>query len=397
MDAELSSKPPFPILVALGTRPEAIKLAPVIAALRGRPELFRTVVCATAQHREMLDQTLEVFDIRPDIDLDLMAPDQTLSSLTARILEGMAPVFAGADPALEGRPPALAVVQGDTTTVLATALCAYHHGVPVAHVEAGLRTGDKRRPFPEEINRRLTDQIADWHFAPTECARRNLLAEGIAPERVVVTGNTAIDALLHARERVAEMTAEGRPPVWPGVDESALEGRRVVAVTGHRRESFGPGLRAICGAVRALAERFADVAFVYPVHLNPRVRGPVHEALEGPANVHLTDPLDYLAFVALLERSTLILTDSGGIQEEAPTLGKPVLVLRDTTERPEAVEAGAARLVGADESRIIEEAARLLTDSEAYAAMSQATNPFGDGRAGERIVGLLAEGMVGAR
>lgn len=365
------------IMVIFGTRPEAIKLAPVIRELRARPRRFRTRICVTAQHREMLDQALEAFEIEPDVDLGLMAPNQTLTALTARVLQGLERV-------LQLERPACVLVQGDTTTTMAGALAAFYHQVPVAHVEAGLRTGCRYSPFPEEINRRLTSHMADWHFAPTDRARRNLLAEGIDPARVFLTGNTIVDALLTMRERVA-----GREFHWGPLSSDALGDRRVVTITGHRRENFGEGFRAICGAVRRLAERFADVEFVYPVHLNPNVRGPVSEMLGALSNVHLIEPLGYLPFIALMERSALILSDSGGIQEEAPSLGKPVLVMRDTTERPEAIEAGVAKLVGCDEKRIVEETARLLTDPGAYAAMTRAENPFGDGTAARKIADVL--------
>ena len=347
-------------------------------ALQARPDRFRTLVCVTAQHREMLDQVLAAFDLAPDIDLDLMAADQTLAGLTARVLEGLHGVF-------EAHAADWVIVQGDTTTTMAGALCAYYHQVKVAHVEAGLRTDNKYQPFPEEINRRLASQIADLHFAPTERARQNLLRDGVDPARVFVTGNTVIDALLAAREKIA-----ATPPSWPGLDVDVLGGRRVVLITGHRRENFGAGFRAICEAIRALAEQFPAVAFVYPVHLNPNVRGPVFGALADVPNIHLIAPLDYLPFVALMERASIILTDSGGVQEEAPALGKPVLVMRETTERPEAIEAGTAKLVGTGRGRIAEEAARLLTGAAAYAAMSQAKNPYGDGTAAQQIAAILA-------
>ncbi|HUT24816.1 MAG TPA: UDP-N-acetylglucosamine 2-epimerase (non-hydrolyzing) [Sumerlaeia bacterium] len=364
-------------MVIFGTRPEAIKLAPVIRELRARPRRFRTRICVTAQHREMLDQALATFEIEPDVDLGLMEPNQTLAALTSRVLQGLERV-------LQLERPACVLVQGDTTTTMASALAAFYHQVPVAHVEAGLRTGNRYSPFPEEINRRLTSHMANWHFAPTQRARENLVAEGIDPARIFLTGNTIVDALLTMRERAA-----GREFHWGPLSSDVLGDRRVVTITGHRRENFGEGFRAICGAVRRLAQRFPDVAFVYPVHLNPNVRGPVSEMLGALSNVHLIEPLEYLPFIALMERSVLILSDSGGIQEEAPSLGRPVLVMRDTTERPEAVEAGVAKLVGCDERRIVEETARLLTDPNAYAAMTQTENPFGDGTAARQIVDVL--------
>jgi len=369
--------PPLHVMVVLGTRPEAIKLAPVIHRLREQSHRFETTVCVTAQHRQLLDQALSVFDIRPDIDLNLMTRDQSLTELTARILTTFGNV-------LDQRKPECILVQGDTTTVMACALAAFYRRVQVGHVEAGLRTDNKFSPFPEEINRRLATQLSDYHFAPTEGARQRLLREGVAPETIHVTGNTVIDALLMARDKT-----RGRRFEWGSVTPESLEGRRVVAITGHRRENFGEGFLAICRAIRRLAERFGDVSFIYPVHLNPNVQAPVFAHLGSLPNVHLIEPLDYLPFVALMERSCLILTDSGGVQEEAPSLGRPVLVMRDTTERPEAIEAGTARLVGAREDTIYAEAARLLEDAGARETMSRARNPFGDGHAAERIVKIL--------
>jgi len=363
--------------VIFGTRPEGIKLAPVILALGSDPR-FECRVCVTAQHREMLDQVLDTFGIRPDADLDLMRADQGLSELTSRAVTGI-------DGYLADEKPDVVLVQGDTTTVFCASLAAFYRKIPVGHVEAGLRTGDLWSPWPEEGNRVLTSRLAAMHFAPTETARQNLLAEGTADDDIVVTGNTVIDALLLALDRV-----KTEPPEIPGLPaEAALsEGKRLVLITGHRRENFGLGFESICRAIAELAKRFPDVAFVYPVHLNPNVREPVERILRGAAsrNVHLIEPLAYLPFVSLLERSTLVLTDSGGIQEEAPSLGKPVLVMRNKTERPEAVEAGTVRLVGADFDRIVGETSRLLTDEAARAAMSRAHNPYGDGKAAGRIV-----------
>lgn len=365
------------IMVVFGTRPEAIKMAPVVQVLRARPDKFRTVVCVTAQHRRMLDQVLETFEIEPDIDLNVMVPNQTLAGLTATILQAMQGVLAE-------HPVDCMLVQGDTTTTMASSLCGFFHRVKIGHVEAGLRTDDKYFPFPEEINRRLTTQVTDFHFAPTERSRQNLLRDGVDPARVFVTGNTVIDALLVAREKI-----RGKRIVWDGLEPETLDGKRVVAITGHRRENFGEGFKSICRAIRRLAQSFPDTEFIYPVHLNPNVREPVFSILSGAANIHLIEPLDYLPFVALMERSTILMSDSGGIQEEAPSLGKPVLVMREETERPEAVDAGTVKLVGPNEERLVEEATRLLTDPAAYAAMSGAKNPFGDGTAATQIADLL--------
>ena len=368
------------ISCVFGTRPEAVKLCPVVLALRARPEV-ETRVCVTAQHRQMLDQVLEVFGVTPDADLNLMLPNQTLAGLTARAV-------AAVDAYLARERPDLILVQGDTTTVFAAALAAFYRQVAVGHVEAGLRTGNKLSPFPEELNRVMTSRIADWHFAPTEGARQNLLAEGVDPARIFVTGNTVIDALQLALARIRRE----RPEV-PGLPAGLMsDGRPLVLITGHRRESFGAGFESICRAIATLADRFPETAFVYPVHLNPNVREPVFRLLGRRANVHLIEPLSYLPFVALLDRCTLALPDSGGVQEEAPSLGKPVLVMRDTTERPEAVAAGLARLVGSDAERIVAEVSSLLTDRAAYAAMVGKVNPYGDGHASERIVAALLGG-----
>ncbi len=369
------------VLVVFGTRPEAIKLAPVVEALRAEKGI-EVVVCVTAQHREMLDQVLRIFSLRPDHDLNLMRAGQDLFDVTAGALTALRPVIA------EVKPAAL-VVQGDTTTTLAAALAAFYSHVAVAHVEAGLRTGDKRRPFPEEINRRLTTHLADWHFPPTDWARENLLREGVAEDRVFVTGNTGIDALLELVERIDSGAVQ---PSLPASIAPALDGRRrLILVTGHRRESFGAGFENICLALRAVAERHPDVAIVYPVHLNPNVQEPVRRHLGSLEGVYLTEPLDYLPFVALMKRAHLIVTDSGGVQEEAPSLGKPVLVMRDTTERPEGVRAGVARLVGPHTDRIVAAVEELLTDESSYRAMAQKQNPYGDGHAAARIARVLAE------
>jgi UDP-N-acetylglucosamine 2-epimerase len=366
------------ILCVIGTRPEAIKMAPVVSGLQRMPDRARCVVCVTSQHREMLDQVLPLFDIRPDHDLDVMRPDQTLSDLTAGLITALTPV-------VRETAPDWVVAEGDTTTVLAAALVAFYHRVPFAHVEAGLRTGDPYSPFPEEINRRVADTIAELMFAPTERNRQALRAEGVADDRIVVTGNTVVDALL---------ATAARPYDWASGPLAGLPAdRRLVLVTAHRRESFGAPFREICLALRDLAEQLGPrgVHFVYPVHLNPNVQHPVHEILDGVPHVSLIDTLDYVALVHLMKRATLILTDSGGIQEEAPSLGVPVLVLREVTERPEAVEAGVAKVVGTSRARIVAEARRLLTDPAAHATMATGVNPYGDGKAGGRIAAALLE------
>ena len=367
------------ILFVFGTRPEAIKLCPLIQRLRSQPDAFEVRVCVTAQHRDMLDQVLEAFGVRPDFDLDLMQPGQTLCGITARILGGIETV-------LNSERPHLVVVQGDTNTTFAAALGAFYRGVPVAHIEAGLRTGDLRQPFPEEMNRVLTSRIAEFHFAPTRGAEAALLHEGVAPERIFVTGNTGIDAVLWVRYALEQ--GELHAPAWPWLDPA----RRLVLVTCHRRENFGPGFDRAMRALALVAER-PDVQVVYPVHRNPNVLGPAHSQLSGHANIVLLDPLPYVAFVDLMRRCWMIITDSGGIQEEAPSLGKPVLVLREKTERPEAVEAGTVKLVGTDERQIVAEAARLLDDEREYTRMTRVHNPYGDGRACERIAQVLATAM----
>lgn len=372
----------FRVLTVLGTRPEAIKLAPVVLNLRETPGVVcRT--CATAQHRSMLDQVLALFNISADHDLDVMAPNQTLDGLTAKVLTGTARVIAS-------EAPDLVVVQGDTTTCFAAALAAFYARVPVAHVEAGLRTGDLSAPYPEEANRALVTRIANFHFAPTAGARDNLLAEGVAAERITVTGNTVIDALFMVRARVEAMPqSEWMARFHEGVTARWLAAAKRVLITGHRRENFGPGFEDLCQAIRTLAERHPDWQFLYPVHLNPNVQRPVRRILDGLGNVSLTEPQDYLPFVWLMDTSDLILTDSGGVQEEAPSLGKPVLVMRDVTERPEAVQAGTVRLVGTDRRRIVDGVEGVLLDDRVYAAMARAHNPYGDGHAAERIVTKL--------
>lgn len=366
------------VMVVFGTRPEAIKMAPVVHAVQAHPALEAQVV-VTAQHRQMLDQVLEVFDIQPDADLNLMQQGQTLPDLTSRIVTGMTPV-------LQRFQPDLVLVHGDTSTTLATSLAAFYQRVPIGHVEAGLRTGNMHAPWPEEMNRRLTAPLCTLHFAPTPRSRENLEGEGIQKDSIHVTGNTVIDALLEVDARLrtdatlrAQMEAR-----FPFLDP----GKKLLLVTGHRRENFGGGFERICRAIARLAQR-PDLQVVYPVHLNPNVQEPVKRHLAGHANVHLVEPQDYLPFVFLMQRSHLILTDSGGVQEEAPSLGKPVLVMRDTTERPEAVDAGTVLLVGTDENRIAEGVASLLDDAAAYARMSAAHNPYGDGLAGKRIAGII--------
>ena len=363
------------VLSIFGTRPEAIKMAPVVRQL-ARTEGIRSRVCVTAQHREMLDQALSIFDIRPDIDLNLMRANQSLAELTAA-------VFTRLDPVLQEESPDWILVQGDTTTVMAAALAAYYRKIRVGHVEAGLRTRDKWQPFPEEINRRIAGVVADLHFAPTEHARQNLLREGIPENHIAVTGNPVIDALhlIAARPEPAEI-ANLLESLHIG------RGRRLILVTAHRRENFGAPLDSICGAIQSLASR-GDVEIVYPVHLNPNVQKPVYRLLRETPHVTLLPPLDYLPLVHLMKHASLVLTDSGGIQEEAPAFGIPVLVLREVTERPEGVEAGTARLVGTNREKILAEASRLLDDDAAYRQMAHAVNPYGDGHAAERIVNRL--------
>jgi len=360
------------VLSVFGTRPEAIKMAPVIRALAAEPGVMSRV-CVTAQHREMLDQVLQLFDIQPDHDLGIMRPNQDLADITQAVLMGLGHV-------LDEEKPDRVLVHGDTTTTFAAALAAYYRRIPVGHVEAGLRTGDIYAPFPEEMNRKLTDSIADLHFAPTEGAAANLKNEGAASDLIHITGNTVIDALLHVVEQVRGNQA-GLNEQFNMLDTD----RRLILVTGHRRENFGDGFERICRALATLGER-DDVEIIYPVHLNPNVQMPVNNLLGGHDNIHLVAPLDYLPFIYLMDRCHLVITDSGGIQEEAPSLGKPVLVMRDVTERPEAVEAGTVKLVGTDTDAIIRETALLLDDEAVYNTMSRAHNPYGDGKASGRIV-----------
>ena len=368
-----------------GTRPEAIKLCPLILAMQDHPDL-QPHVCVTGQHREMLDQVLDVFGVTPDADLSLMRSNQTLGELTSRAIGAV-------DRYLTDTRPEMVVVQGDTTTVLCAALAAFYHQIPVGHVEAGLRTWKKYSPFPEEINRAVTTRLADYHFAPTEQSRMNLLEESVPDSRIFVTGNTVIDALFLATEKI-----ERKQPEIPGLPADFLSDRdrRMILVTGHRRENFGDGFESICRAISEIARRFPEIDVVYPVHLNPNVQEPVYRLLSEKKNVYLIKPLDYLSFVALMDRAALILTDSGGVQEEAPSLGKPVLVMRDTTERPEAVTAGTVRLLGTDANAIVENVSMLLGDPVVYSTMARAVNPYGDGRACERIVSVLEETLIGA-
>ncbi|MHC8944724.1 non-hydrolyzing UDP-N-acetylglucosamine 2-epimerase [Advenella incenata] len=367
------------VLTVFGTRPEAIKMAPLVKLLDQQPDI-QSSVCVTAQHRQMLDQVLELFEIKPHYDLNIMKPGQTLSGITTEILGRIENV-------LSKEKPDLVLVHGDTSTTFATALAAYYHKIPVGHVEAGLRTGDIYSPWPEEANRKLTGALARLHFAPTEQSKNNLLNESISEDAITITGNTVIDALLwvKAKLEIDSQLASSLNQQFGFLRNNC----KLVLITGHRRENFGDGFERICTAIRSLAQDFPDVDFVYPVHLNPQVREPVARILDNVPNVHLIEPQDYLPFVYLMSRSYIILTDSGGIQEEAPSLGKPVLVMRDTTERPEAVAAGTVRLVGTDVNRIGAEVSRLLTDEAAYVQMSVAHNPYGDGKACERIVSAI--------
>ena len=377
------------ILLVFGTRPEAIKMCPLVLALRERPEEFETQVCVTGQHREMLDQVLRIFDVRPDYDLNIMKQGQDLYDVTARVLTGMRSV-------LDEAKPDVVLVHGDTTTSMAAALAAFYRQIPVGHVEAGLRTHNLYSPWPEEMNRQVTGRIATYHFSPTPLSRQNLIDEGVPDERITVTGNTVIDALQQVVARIGQdatlATSLAGRIREAGYDVERLkDGRRLVLITGHRRENFGEGFQNICLAIKELSERYPGVDLVYPMHLNPNVRRPIQEVFgEHQAdNLFFIEPLDYLDFVFLMERSTLVLTDSGGIQEEAPGLGKPVLVMRDTTERPEALEAGTVLLVGTDRAAIVRETARLLDDPAHYEAMSRAVNPYGDGFACGRILEKL--------
>ncbi len=378
------------IMLVFGTRPEAIKMAPLVKEFQKHPKEFQTVVCVTGQHREMLDQVLHLFEIEPDYDLNIMKQGQDLYDVTARVLTGMRDVLKEAQ-------PDVVLVHGDTTTSTAAALASFYQQIPVGHVEAGLRTRNIYSPWPEEMNRQITGRIAAYHFAPTALSRQNLLEEGIKPEAIVVTGNTVIDALYMVVDKIKNddslnisLREELREA---GYDVGCLENenRRLVLITGHRRENFGQGFIHMCLAIKTLTEKYPDVDFVYPMHLNPNVRKPIREVFgeKTASNMFFIEPLEYLSFVYLMEKSTIVLTDSGGIQEEAPGLGKPVLVMRDTTERPEALEAGTVKLVGTDFEKIVGEVSRLLEDEGYYEKMSKAVNPYGDGMACGRIVEWL--------
>ncbi len=378
-------------MLVFGTRPEAIKMAPLVKEFQKHPDKFQTIVCVTGQHRQMLDQVLEIFDIRPDFDLDIMKQGQDLYDVTARVLTGMRDVLS------EARPDVV-LVHGDTTTSTAAALAAFYQQIPVGHVEAGLRTHNIYSPWPEEMNRQITGRIATHHFAPTPLSRENLMAEGVSADRIAATGNTVIDALYMVVDKIRRDTdlgcRLGTELKSAGYDVDRLSGgRKMVLITGHRRENFGDGFISMCRAIKALTEKYPDVDFVYPMHLNPNVRKAIHEVfgenLTGLGNMFFIEPLEYLSFVYLMEKSTIVLTDSGGIQEEAPGLGKPVLVMRDTTERPEALAAGTVKLVGTDYDRIVHEVSRLLDDAGYYESMSKAVNPYGDGLACQRIVTAL--------
>ena len=379
------------IMLVFGTRPEAIKMAPLVKEFQKRKDTFETMVCVTGQHREMLDQVLRIFDIQPDYDLNIMKQGQDLYDVTARVLVGMRDV-------LDEAKPDVVLVHGDTTTSTAAALAAFYRQIPVGHVEAGLRTHNIYSPWPEEMNRQLTGRIATYNFAPTTLSRENLLKESVDDTKITVTGNTVIDALYWVVDRIKDdksLNAELAETLKAaGYDTERLnDGRRLVLITGHRRENFGDGFISMCRAIRHLTEKYPEVDFVYPMHLNPNVRKPIHEVfgddLGNLGNMHFIEPLEYLSFVYLMEKSAIVLTDSGGIQEEAPGLGKPVLVMRDTTERPEALAAGTVRLVGTDYDRIVGEVSRLIDDEEAYRLMSHAVNPYGDGRACPRIADTL--------
>ncbi len=378
-------------MLVFGTRPEAIKMAPLVKEFQKYPGVFQTIVCVTGQHREMLDQVLHIFEIRPDYDLNIMKQGQDLYDVTARVLTGMRDV-------LKETKPDVVLVHGDTTTSTAAALAAFYQQIPVGHVEAGLRTHNIYSPWPEEMNRQITGRIATYHFAPTPLSRQSLLDEGVCEVSITVTGNTVIDALYMVVERIKnDKTLDfglNCSLVKAGYDIERLnDGKKIVLITGHRRENFGDGFINMCQAIKTLSEKYLDVDFVYPMHLNPNVRKPIHEVfgedLSGLKNMFFIEPLEYLSFVYLMEKSTIVLTDSGGIQEEAPGLGKPVLVMRDTTERPEALEAGTVKLVGTDYMKIIKEVSSLLEDDKYYELMSKAINPYGDGNACTRIVNTL--------
>lgn len=379
------------VMLVFGTRPEAIKMAPLVKEFQKYPDTFETVICVTGQHREMLDQVLKIFEIKPDYDLNIMKQGQDLYDVTARVLIGMREV-------LKKSHPDVVLVHGDTTTSTAAALAAFYQQIPVGHVEAGLRTLDIYSPWPEEMNRQLTGRLASYHFAPTPLSRENLLKENVLDERITVTGNTVIDALYWVVDKIksdqALADAQCKELLRAGYDISRLQGgKKLILITGHRRENFGDGFINMCNAIKYLTLKYSEVDFVYPMHLNPNVRKPIHEVfgenLNGLNNMFFIEPLEYLSFVYLMEKSTIVLTDSGGIQEEAPGLGKPVLVMRDTTERPEALSAGTVKLVGTNYDKIVSEVSSLLDDQSVYEKMSHAVNPYGDGLACRRIVEWL--------
>jgi UDP-N-acetylglucosamine 2-epimerase len=371
------------VLVLAGTRPEAIKMVPVVRALRAISDMFDVRLCASGQHKEMLEQAFADFDLKPDVDLGVMEPAQTLASLSARL-------FTAVDALLEREKPDAILVQGDTTTAEVASLCAFYRRIPLGHVEAGLRSHDMEAPFPEEMNRRVISMVGTWHFAPTELAKKNLLDEKVPAASIFVTGNTVIDALLEMRERIRKSV----PALPPKIEAVLAAKRTIVLITGHRRESFGQGFENICEALRQLAERHTDVSFIYPVHLNPAVGEIVRARLGGIGNIVLEAPLSYKPFVRLMDASKLLLTDSGGLQEEGPSLGKPVLIMRKTTERPEGVTAGVNKLVGTDVESIFGNVDQLLTDSAAYAQMASTKNPYGDGTAGQQIAEILLSTLV---
>lgn len=383
------------IMLVFGTRPEAIKMAPLVKEFQKYPDKFKTIVCVTGQHREMLDQVLRIFEIVPDYDLNIMKQGQDLYDVTSRVLLGMRDV-------LKEVQPDIVLVHGDTTTSTAAALAAFYQQIPVGHVEAGLRTHNIYSPWPEEMNRQLTGRIATYHFAPTPLSRQNLVAENVKPEQIAVTGNTVIDALYMVVDKIKsnkELDKELEEILLrSGYDVNRLSsGKKLVLITGHRRENFGDGFISMCKAIQTLTQKYPDVDFVYPMHLNPNVRKPIHEVfgkdLSHLGNMFFIEPLEYLSFVYLMEKSTIVLTDSGGIQEEAPGLGKPVLVMRDTTERPEALEAGTVKLVGTDFDKIVNEVSALLENRECYERMSKSVNPYGDGKACKRIVEILYKSL----
>ena len=378
-------------MLVFGTRPEAIKMAPLVKEFQKRPNKFETIICVTGQHRQMLDQVLEIFDIKPDYDLNIMKQGQDLYDVTARVLTGMRDIIKQAK-------PDIILVHGDTTTSTAAALAAFYQQIPVGHVEAGLRTHNIYSPWPEEMNRQITGRIAEYDFAPTPLSRANLVAEGVSEDKITVTGNTVIDALYWVVDKIKNTPSLGEQLknelAKAGYDTTRLDdGKKLVLITGHRRENFGVGFISMCRAIKSLTVKYPDVDFVYPMHLNPNVRKPIHEVfgenLEGIGNMFFIEPLEYLSFVYLMEKANIVLTDSGGIQEEAPGLGKPVLVMRDTTERPEALEAGTVKLVGTDYDMIVNEVSKLLDNKAHYDKMSKAVNPYGDGKACERIVNSL--------